>query len=48
MDGSLSLLRAHAAADAVEAAIEAAFPGADVIAHMDPDNIVERHRTSAA
>jgi ferrous-iron efflux pump FieF len=48
MDGSLSFLRAHAAADAVEAAIEAAFPGADVIAHMDPDNIVERHRTSAA
>jgi ferrous-iron efflux pump FieF len=48
MDGNLTLLRAHAAADAVEAAIVAAFPGADVIAHMDPDTIVEPHRASAA
>jgi ferrous-iron efflux pump FieF len=48
MDGNLTLLRAHAAADAVEAAIAAAFPGADVIAHMDPDNIVEHHRPPAA
>ncbi|MBI1243493.1 MAG: cation diffusion facilitator family transporter [Alphaproteobacteria bacterium] len=44
MDGALSLLRAHAAADAVEAAIEAAFPGADVIAHMDPTGVIERVR----
>jgi ferrous-iron efflux pump FieF len=47
MDGALSLMRAHAAADAVEAAIEAAFPGADVIAHMDPTGVVERVRTPA-
>ncbi|MBL8805481.1 MAG: cation diffusion facilitator family transporter [Rhodospirillales bacterium] len=47
MDGALSLLRAHAAADAVEAAIEAAFPGADVIAHMDPSGVAERVRTPA-
>jgi ferrous-iron efflux pump FieF len=44
MDGGLTLLRAHAAADAVEAAIEAAFPGADVIAHMDPTGGAERVR----
>jgi ferrous-iron efflux pump FieF len=48
MDGNLTLLRAHAAADAVEAAIATAFPGADVIAHMDPDTIDEPHRASAA
>ncbi|MBI3505576.1 MAG: cation diffusion facilitator family transporter [Proteobacteria bacterium] len=48
MDGTLSLARAHEAADAVEAAIEAAFPGADVIAHMDPDNVIERARVPAA
>ena len=48
MDGALTLLRAHAAADAVEAAIETAFPGADVIVHMDPDNVVERARVPAA
>ena len=47
MDGTLTLARAHEAADAVEAAIEAAFPGADVMAHMDPDNVVERARTPA-
>lgn len=48
MDGTLTLLRAHAAADSVEAAIEAAFPGADVMVHMDPDGVVEHARVPAA
>jgi ferrous-iron efflux pump FieF len=48
MDGTLTLLRAHAAADSVEAAIEAAFPGADVMVHMDPDGVVEHVRVPAA
>lgn len=48
MDGTLTLNRAHAAADAVEAAIEAAFPGADVIVHMDPENVVEHARVPLA
>lgn len=48
MDGALSLARAHDAADAVEAAIEAAFPGADVIAHMDPTGVVDRPRAATA
>lgn len=36
MDESLTLTRAHAAADAVEKAIMSEFPGADVITHQDP------------
>lgn len=48
LDGTLTLLRAHAAADSVEAAIEAAFPGADVMVHMDPDGVVEHARVPAA
>jgi ferrous-iron efflux pump FieF len=48
MDGALSLARAHDAADAVEAAIAAAFPGADVIAHMDPSGVEERPRAATA
>jgi ferrous-iron efflux pump FieF len=48
LDGALTLQRAHEAADSVEAAIAAAFPGADVIAHMDPVGVVERARPPAA
>jgi ferrous-iron efflux pump FieF len=48
MDGALTLARAHDAADAVEAAIAAAFPGADVIAHMDPSGVEERPRVAPA
>lgn len=33
----LSLLRAHAIADDVEAQLMKAFPGADIIVHMDPE-----------
>lgn len=42
LDGSLALAEAHVAADAVEEAVRAAFPGADVIVHMDPVGVVER------
>jgi len=37
LDNSLSLLRAHAIADDVEAELMKAFPGADIIVHMDPE-----------
>ena len=41
MDGAMSLLTAHRIADEVEAAIVAAFPGAEVIIHQDPEGIDE-------
>lgn len=41
MKGSLSLYRAHVAADEVEAAVCAAFPGAEVIIHQDPYGVEE-------
>jgi ferrous-iron efflux pump FieF len=44
IDGNLTLNQAHAAADAVEEAVMSAFPGADVIVHMDPAGIVEARR----
>lgn len=44
IDGNLTLNQAHAAADAVEEAVMAAFPGSDVIVHMDPAGIVETRR----
>lgn len=37
LDNSLSLLRAHAIADDVEAELMKVFPGADIIVHMDPE-----------
>lgn len=37
LDNDLSLLRAHAIADNVEAQLMQAFPGADIIVHMDPE-----------
>lgn len=43
MDGSLSLYRAHAVADQVEAEILEAFPNAEVIIHQDPAGIPEDH-----
>jgi ferrous-iron efflux pump FieF len=44
MDGDLSLLDAHRITDEVESAIQAAFPGADVVIHQDPAGIREaRH-----
>ena len=41
LDGSMTLLEAHAVSDRVEAAIVAAFPGAEVIVHQDPEGIAE-------
>ncbi|MFM8800305.1 MAG: cation diffusion facilitator family transporter [Tagaea sp.] len=47
LDGALTLADAHVAADAVEEAVLAAFPGADVIVHMDPVGVLERRRDPA-
>jgi ferrous-iron efflux pump FieF len=41
MDGALSLLEAHAAADAVEVDLMEAFPGAEVMIHEDPAGVPE-------
>ena len=41
LDGELSLLKAHEIADDVEAEIQAAFPGAEVIIHQDPAGLEE-------
>lgn len=43
LDGKLTLWRAHAIGDEVEAAIRAAFPAADVIIHHDPVGLKEAH-----
>jgi ferrous-iron efflux pump FieF len=42
LDHKLSLLDAHRISDDVEKAVEAAFPGADII-HQDPEGIAEFH-----
>jgi ferrous-iron efflux pump FieF len=44
LDDELPLRRAHAVADAIETAIAAAFPGAEVIVHQDPVTEVDRSR----
>jgi ferrous-iron efflux pump FieF len=41
VDGELTLTQAHAIADAVEAQILRAFPGAEIIIHEDPAGIAE-------
>jgi len=43
LDGAMRLIEAHAIADAVEADIRDAFPGAEVIIHQDPAGIEEDH-----
>jgi ferrous-iron efflux pump FieF len=43
LDNHLSLLEAHRITDDVEKAVEASFPGADIIIHQDPDGITEFH-----
>jgi len=40
LDDDLSLFQAHAIADEVEAAIESAYPGAEVLIHIDPISVV--------
>jgi ferrous-iron efflux pump FieF len=41
VDGGLTLAEAHAIADAVEANILQAFPGAEIIIHQDPAGLAE-------
>ncbi len=41
VDGQLTLAEAHLIADAVEADIRRAFPGAEIIIHQDPAGIAE-------
>ena len=41
LDDHLSLLAAHAISDQVEAAVLAAFPGSEVIIHLDPISVVK-------
>ena len=43
LDGDLPLWEAHRIADEVEAAIQEAFPNADVIVHQDPEGLEEHH-----
>ncbi|MCZ6859995.1 MAG: cation diffusion facilitator family transporter [Alphaproteobacteria bacterium] len=43
LDGAMRLIEAHEIADAVEADIRKAFPGAEVIIHQDPAGIEEGH-----
>ena len=43
LDHTLSLLDAHRIADDVEKAVEAVFPGADIIIHEDPEGVAEFH-----
>ena len=45
MDPRITLARAHAISDEVEAQIRAAFPHAEVIIHQDPAGIQEEHPT---
>ena len=47
LDGTLPLLRAHEIADGVEEAIRQRFPGAEVIIHQDPKQILEPHARAA-
>ena len=41
MDGGMTLYRAHAVAEAVEAELQTEFPGAEVIIHQDPHVLAE-------
>jgi ferrous-iron efflux pump FieF len=41
IDGSMTLYRAHAIADAVEAELQTAYPGAEVTIHQDPHVLSE-------
>ncbi|MSO98273.1 MAG: cation diffusion facilitator family transporter [Rhodospirillaceae bacterium] len=44
LDKTLTLTEAHRISDDVEDALLAAYPGADVIIHQDPEGVVEVHR----
>jgi ferrous-iron efflux pump FieF len=47
MDGAMSLIEAHRVSDEVEAALEAAFPGAEIIIHQDPAGVPEKRSVLA-
>jgi ferrous-iron efflux pump FieF len=44
LDQVLTLMEAHRVSDDVEDALLAAYPGADVIIHQDPEGVAEVHR----
>ncbi|MDX2141953.1 MAG: cation diffusion facilitator family transporter [Rhodospirillaceae bacterium] len=44
LDKTLTLMEAHRISDDVENALLAAYPGADVIIHQDPEGVMEVHR----
>jgi len=44
LDGDMPLMRAHLIADQVEARINEAFAGAEVLIHQDPAGLEEAHR----
>ena len=48
LDQSLTLMEAHRISDNVEDAVLAAYPGADVIIHQDPEGVAEVHRPVGA
>lgn len=48
MDGALSLSQAHDISDSVEAAVLAAYPGAEIMVHQDPEGLDEGHTGPAA
>jgi len=43
MDAAMPLTEAHAVSDAVEKAIQAAYPGAEIIIHQDPAGAEQEH-----
>ncbi len=47
MDGAMSLTEAHRVSDGVEAALEAAYPGAEIIIHQDPAGVAEKRSVIA-
>jgi ferrous-iron efflux pump FieF len=47
MDGAMSLIEAHRVSDEVEAALEAAYPGAEIIIHQDPAGVPEKRSVLA-
>ncbi len=47
MDGAISLSQAHTISDTVEAAVLAAYPGAEIMVHQDPAGLEEDHPSPA-
>ena len=43
LDPTLTFVKAHAIGDRIESEIEKAFPGAEIILHVDPEGVAERH-----